>query len=242
VSAATYDGVTVHARTAPLRNRFRDRTRPWLLDLDAVPRLPQALGWLTRFDAADHLGDPAATIRANVDGFLADNGINLAGGRVLMLANARALGHVENPISVHWCYAADGTLAAVIAEVHNTYGDRHAYLLRPDDGAGDVTRHVEKQMYVSPFNPVAGTYRISVSAPEDRISVSVTLERDGHPPFVATLQATRRAHRPLLVEALCTAAGSWRTSALIRWQGIRLFLRGLRIEPRPVHPSQKAVS
>ena len=49
-----------------------------------------------------------------------------------MLANARALGHVFNPISIHWCYAADGGLAAVVAEVQNTYGDRHAYLLRPE--------------------------------------------------------------------------------------------------------------
>jgi hypothetical protein len=240
--AATYDGVTVHARTAPLANRFSYTTRPWLVDLNALPRLPRALTWLMRFDAADHLGDPAATIRANIDTFLATEGIDLTGGRVLMLANARALGRVENPISVHWCYDAGDSLAAVIAEVHNTYGDRHAYLQRPDDGGHSVMQHVDKQMYVSPFNPVAGTYRISVSAPGDRISVAVTLERDDQAPFVATLQATRRPRRHPLAEALGTAAGSWRTSALIRWQGIRLFLRGLRIEPRPVHPSQKAVS
>lgn len=238
----TYDGVVTHARTAPTINRFRYRTRPWLVDLDALPRLPGPLGWLVRFDPADHLGDPSGTLRGNVDRFLADAGIELPGGRVLMLANSRALGHVSNPISIHWCHAADGTLAAVIAEVQNTYGDRHAYLLRPEQAAGSVTGYVDKQMYVSPFNPVAGAYRISVSAPEERIAVAVTLDRPGAAPFVATLRATRRPDRPLLVEALATAAGSWRTSALIRWQGIRLFRRGLRIEPRPVHPPQKAVS
>jgi DUF1365 family protein len=239
---ATYDGVTVHARTAPLANRFRYTTRPWLVDLDALPRLPRALSWLARFDPADHLGDADATIRSNVEAFLATEGIDFAGGRVLMLANARALGRVENPISVHWCYSTDSTLVAVVAEVHNTYGDRHAYLLRPQPDSDSVTDYVEKRMYVSPFNPVAGSYRISVSPPGHRICVAVTLERDSQPPFVATLQAARRRHRPLLAEALGTAAGSWRTSLLIRWQGIRLFLRGLRIEPRPVHPQQKAVS
>ncbi len=238
----TYDGVVVHARSAPLANRFRYQTRPWLVDLDDVPRLASGLRWLARFDAADHLGDPSATLRGNVEAFLSDAGIDLAGGRVLMLANARALGHVSNPISIHWCYGPDGTLAAVVAEVQNTYGDRHAYLLRPAPAATAVTEYVEKQMYVSPFNPVDGIYRISVSDPGERIAVSVTLDRDGQPPFVATLQATRRARRPLLADALGTAAGSWRTTALIRWQGIRLFLRGLRIEPRPVHPPQKAVS
>jgi uncharacterized protein len=242
VVTATYDGVTVHARTAPLSNRFRYRTRPWLVDLDALPRLPRALSWLARFDAADHLGDPAGTIRSNVEAFLAENGLDVRGGQVLMLANARALGRVENPISVHWCYASDESLTAVIAEVQNTYGDRHAYLLRPDSQADAVTNHLDKQMYVSPFNPVAGTYRISVSPPDERISVAVTLERHGQPPFVATLRATRRTRRPLIAAAASTAAESWRTSALIRWQGIRLFRRGLRIEPRPIHPSQRAVS
>jgi DUF1365 family protein len=239
---ATYDGVTAHARSAPLRNSFRYRTRPWLVDLDALPRLPRALAWLARFDAADHLGDPAGTIRSNVEAFLAERGIDTTGGRMLMLANARALGRVENPISIHWCYTAAGTLAAVIAEVQNTYGDRHAYLLRPDPHSDAVTGHLDKGMYVSPFNPVAGSYRISVSPPEERISVAVTLERDGQPPFVATLRATRRTHRPLLAAAVGTAAESWRTSALIRWQGVRLCIRGLRIEPRPIHPAQKAVS
>jgi uncharacterized protein len=238
----TYDGVVAHARTAPVPNRFRYLTRPWLVDLHAVPRLPRGLRWLARFDAADHLGDPTATLGGNVEAFLAEAGIDITGGRVLMLANARALGHVANPISVHWCYAAGGSLAAVIAEVHNTYGDRHAYLLRPEQGAGAVTEYVEKQMYVSPFNPVAGVYRIAVSPPDERIAVAITLDRDDQPPFVATLQATRRASRPLLVDAIGTAVGSWRTSALIRWQGIRLVLRGLRIEPRPDHPPQKAVS
>jgi DUF1365 family protein len=238
----TYDGVVVHARTAPLANRFRYQTRPWLVDLDDVPQLPRGLRWLARFDAADHLGDPGATLRGNVETLLAETGIDLRGGRMLMLANARALGHVSNPISVHWCYAVDGTLAAVVAEVQNTYGDRHAYVLRPEPSAAGVTEYVEKQMYVSPFNPVDGTYRISVSEPAARIAVSVTLERAGQPPFVATLQATRRARRPLLADALGTAAGSWRTTTLIRWQGIRLFLRGLRVEPRPAHPPQKAVS
>jgi uncharacterized protein len=239
---ATYDGVTAHARTAPLCNSFRYRTRPWLVDLDALPQLPRGLAWLARFDAADHLGDPAGTIRSNVEAFLAENGIDTSGGRVLMLANARALGRVENPISIHWCYAAGGSLAAVIAEVQNTYGDRHAYLLRPDPEADAVTNHLDKAMYVSPFNPVAGSYRISVSPPEEQIAVAVTLTRDGQPPFVATLRATRRTRRPLLAAAMSTAAESWRTSLLIRWQGIRLFRRGLRIEPRPIHPPQKAVS
>jgi uncharacterized protein len=239
--ASTYATVVTHARQAPVRNRFRYATKAWLIDLDDVPQLPRGLRWLARFDAADHLGAPSASLRDNVNGLLASQGINLAGGRVVMLANARALGHAFNPISVHWCYGADGTLAAVVAEVHNTYGDRHAYVIRPD-ADGRVDARLDKAMYVSPFNAVGGHYRIAVSEPTERVSVSVTLEREGQPPFVATLQGRRQSPRPVLAAAVTTAATSLRVSALIRWQGIRLFLRGLHIEPRPTHPQQEAVS
>ena len=81
---------------------------------------------------SDHLGDPALDLRANVDAFLALHGVDLAGGRVLMLTNARSFGYVFNPLTVFWCYDRRGELVAVVAEVHNTYGDRHCYLLRPD--------------------------------------------------------------------------------------------------------------
>jgi uncharacterized protein len=241
VSATTYRTVVTHARQAPLRNRFRYRTGGWLVDLDRVPTLPRGLRWLASFEAKDHVGKPAESLRDNLNALLAAGGIDLTGGRILMLANARAFGHAFNPISVHWCYAADDALVAVIAEVHNTYGDRHAYLLRPD-ADGRVDELLDKAMYVSPFNPVDGQYRIAVSPPAERVSVSVTLLRADQPAFVATLQGTRRPPRAVLMAALETAATSARVSALIRYQGVRLYLRGLRIEPRPIHPSQEATS
>jgi uncharacterized protein len=239
-AAVTFDTVITHVRQAPLTSKFRYSSRSWLVDLDNLPRLPRGLRWLGGFEARDHLGDPSASLRDNVTRFLAHEGIDVAGGRLMMLANSRALGRAFNPISIHWCYAADGTLAAVIAEVHNTYGDRHAYLLRPD-GENRVDAQLDKAMYVSPFNPVDGRYRISVSAPEDRVSVSVRLDRDGQPPFVATLTGERRPSRGVLASAVGSAATSLRVSTLIRWQGIRLFVRGLRVEPRPIHPQQEGV-
>jgi hypothetical protein len=239
-SATTYRTVVSHARRAPLHHRFRYRASAWLVDLDDVPQLPRALRWLARFDAADHLGNPDATIRDNVLGLLAANGIDAPDARVLMLANARALGHVFNPISIHWCLASDDTVLAVVAEVHNTYGDRHAYVLRPA-ASGDVDCRLDKQMYVSPFNPVDGEYRITVSPPEEHVSVTVTLDRPGQPPFTASLRGVRRSPRSALHAAATTAAGSLRVTTLIRWQGVTLFRKGLRVEPRPIHVRQEAV-
>ena len=68
-----YEVTISHARSAPLRNVFRYRSYLWLVDLDHLPRVP----WLARFRARDHLGDPRASIRANLDRFLAARGVRL---------------------------------------------------------------------------------------------------------------------------------------------------------------------
>jgi Protein of unknown function (DUF1365) len=81
----------------------------------------------------DHLGDPSRPIRENLDRYLRSQGIDLAGGPVMMLAHARVPGYVFNPLTVYWCHRADGTLACVVAGAHNTCRHRHAHLLRPDD-------------------------------------------------------------------------------------------------------------
>ncbi len=109
-SAAIYDTRIAHVRHTPLRNAFSYRSYAWLVDLDDLPRPPRSLRALAQFRAEDHLGEPDRTLRQNVDALLALHGVDLSGGRILMLANARVLGYVFNPLSVFWCHHADGSL------------------------------------------------------------------------------------------------------------------------------------
>ena len=128
-----YDVRVRHVRAAPVRHIVDQRTYQWFVDVDDLPKLPGALRTLARFDARDHIARPGQSLRASVDAFLAAHEIDLAGGRVTMLAHARTLGYVFNPLTLFWCHDRAGRVAAVVAEVHNTYGGRHRYLLRPDD-------------------------------------------------------------------------------------------------------------
>ena len=227
-----------HARTDPLVHRFRHRSHTWLVDLDELPRLG-LLSPLARFEARDHLGDPGLTLRQNLDAFLRTRGVDLQGGRVLMLAMPRVLGTVFNPISIFWCHGPDGALACTVVEVHNTYGDRHAYLVQTDaDGRAEVT----KELYVSPYHDVSGSYRLTVPEPGDRLRVQVVLERPGHDPFVAALtgRALPATRRTVMRLALTQPLEPLAVSARIRWHGIRLWLRRLPVQPRPTH-RQEAV-
>ena len=162
-----------HTRRTPFARTFEHASTFWLVDLDDLPDH----GRLARFEARDHLGAPDRTLRHNVEAFLADNGVSLGegGGRILMAAHPRSLGHCFNPISVFWCFDDSGAQAGVVVEVHNTYGDRHAYLVHPDEQGRAQTK---KAMYVSPFHGVDGTYDVAVPLPTDRLHVAVTLR--GH--------------------------------------------------------------
>jgi DUF1365 family protein len=122
----------------------------------------------------------------------------------------------------------------VVVEVHNTYGDRHAYLVHPDEQGRAQT---DKAMYVSPFHGVDGTYDIAVPVPTDRLHVAVTLR--GHDtdapdgpasPFSASLTGTRSD-----LPVRRTAGAALRGSLQIRAHGIWLWARRLPIRPRPRH-------
>jgi DUF1365 family protein len=187
---------------------------------------------LGTFEARDHLGDPELPLKDNVERFLALNGVNTDGGRIVMAANARAFGYCFNPISVFWCHRRSGELAGVVVEVHNTYGDRHAYLVHPD---AQGRARVGKELYVSPFHGTDGWYELRVPVPVDDLLVSVSLHTDDGATFSVT-QTGRRTP----TSALRAAPQAIRGAIQIRSQGIRLWARRLPVRPRPVH-HQKGV-
>ncbi|MFD5036779.1 DUF1365 domain-containing protein [Streptomyces sp. NPDC058378] len=237
---ALYPCAITHVRTAPRKYALRHRTYLWLVDPDHPPRLPAVLRPLAGFDARDHFGGTAPTVRAGLERFLRARGVDLADGTVTMLTQARVLGHVFNPLTVYWCHRPDGTPLCVVAEVHNTYGERHCYLLHPDEAGRAATR---KDFYVSPFFPVDGGYRMRLPEPGPRLDLTVHLEREGARPFTATVRGTRRPGTPaqLLRLFLRHPFSTVVVSAAIRLHGTRLFLRRLPVQPRPRHRTQEGM-
>ncbi|MCE4942612.1 MULTISPECIES: DUF1365 domain-containing protein [Streptomyces] len=238
---ALYECAVGHTRTAPVSYSLRHRTYLWLIDIDHPPRLPRLLRPLARFEARDHFAGTAGTLRAGLERLLAAHDVHLDGGRVVMLAHARVLGHVFNPLTLYWCHDAGGTPVCVVAEVHNTYGERHCYVLRTDEAGRART---PKEFHVSPFFPVDGSYRMRLPEPGDRLDVTVQLRRGDTRPLTATVRGVRRPATPA---ALLRAAlrHPWSTAAVsvgIRRHGIALFLRGLPVHARPRHRSQEGMT
>ena len=235
---ALVEGRVTHTRRTPLRHRFSNAIYQWLVDVDDLPRMSRWLRPFSTFAASDHIGDPTASIRANIERFCAAQGVDITGNRLLMLANARVLGHTFDPLSVFWAIAPDESLTCIVAEVHNTYGERHAYLLQTDDLGKAV---VDKAFYVSPFFTVDGTYDLQFVLTPDKISSSIVLRQGGEAVFAATFRGTPRpvTGRRLATLLVKMPLMTHRTSLQIRIHGVWLWIRRLPVVPRPAHEPQE---
>ncbi|WP_307816474.1 DUF1365 domain-containing protein [Nocardioides limicola] len=227
-------GSVSHRRQLPIHYAFTHRAYQWLVDVDQLPTLPVLLRPLARFDAADHLDRGRhGGIRGDLAQFLSGHGLTLsASDRVLMLANARVLGHVFDPLTVFWVLDQADAVRAVVFEVHNTYRQRHAYLLEVDAHGRART---PKAFPVSPFNDLSGQYAVRVRFGPEQIHLSVGLDRDGTRVLTATSggRCVPATPRSLLRTVATHLLMTQRVTALIRLHGIRLWLRRLPVHPRP---------
>ena len=194
------------------------------------------------FADADH-GLGGSDALAWFDALLAEHGIADAAGEVWLQTYPRIFGFTFKPVSFWYAHRADGSLCAVVAEVNNTFGERHCYLI--EGAAYGQTRVADKVFHVSPFCSVAGEYRFRFmrtqadGAPE-RLVARVELHQDGaaliHTSVSGELQpinqqTLRRAtwSHPLITLGVL---------ARIHWQALRLSLKRVPFHSKPRPPEQ----
>jgi uncharacterized protein len=243
-AAALYFGEVMHARLKPMGHRFSYRVMSLLIDLDRLedadrqsPLFGVNRAALYSFNEAGHGDRDGSSLRAYAQRCAAERCIDLTGGRVLLLCYPRLLGYTFNPLSVYFCYRADGTLGLLIYEVRNTFGDIHSYPLavKSDDvsDAGVRQQH-DKLFYVSPFIEMAMRYHFRVSPPAEDVKLRI-LETDREGPLLAaTFHGRRRAltSAALLRAFFALPLVTFKIVAAIHWEALRLWLKGARLVPR----------
>jgi DUF1365 family protein len=249
-------GPVRHVRLKPKRHAFAYSHYFWLLPMRQLARQPQAVvnrqRWgLLSFHDADH-GEGGSDALAWLDGVLAQSGLalpELQQGEVWLQTFPRVLGFAFKPVSFWWVHRADRSLAAVVAEVNNTFGERHAYVL---SGAGlklggELT--ARKVFHVSPFCAVTGGYRFrfmrtgawGAGAPEgaDRLIACVNHDDEAGP----LLQTSQAGTLQPLTPASARHAFwgwplmTWGVVARIHWQALRVWLKGVPFHRKPEPPA-----
>lgn len=195
MNSSLYRGHVMHARLEPVRHAFSYPVYFFGLDLDELPALAEHVrglaynrrNVLSIWDR-DYLDEAAGTIRDKLQRFLQPLTGPEEVTRIFLVTAARFLGYVFNPVSFYYCYSANGSLRCAVAEVNNTFRERHLYVLdqpRIDNGAACF--QAAKAFHVSPFNDLQGDYFFSFSPPHPEVDVRVDILREGRVVFKSQL-------------------------------------------------------
>lgn len=246
-ASCLYIGAVMHRRFKPRTHRLNYRVFWCLFDLDELPRLPARLRLFSLkgfnmfgFRTADHGDGSGRPLRTQVEAHLATAGIDLGGGAIRLLCMPRLLGFVFNPISVYYCYDRRSALKAMLYQVHNTFGQRHSYLIPVESKPGEpLEQRCLKAFYVSPFMDMDIAYRFRVLPPDERVALAIESSDALGPVLFASLAGER--HRltdaALLRAFLSFPLMTLKVVAGIHWEALKLWIKGMRMRPRPPAPS-----
>ena len=253
MTSSLYECQVMHARFSPRPHRFVYRIFLFAIDLDELEALHRELPLfsaerrnLYSFRDADFLptaeplhnssqspGSTTAgrsTLKQRVVAHLAAQGVDLTGGRVVLVTLPRVFGYLFNPVSFYFCYDRTGAPIAALAEVTNTFKEMKPFFLGPDTQAaapGEFHLRVPKNFYVSPYSDVDVTFDFTLRAPGEKLSVQIDDYVGAERTLTSVLQGPRRAltGTRLAWFTLKYPLITLRVISLIHWHAFLLWLK-----------------
>lgn len=248
-AAVLYRGDVMHARLKPVLHRFVYRVLNILIDLDRLAEADRQSRLfavnrrgLFSFHERDHGPLDGTPLASYVRSVAADAGVDLDGGRILLLCYPRLMGYAFNPLSVYYGYDARGRLALLIYEVRNTFGEHHSYVcpVRPGEESVAGTRQTcAKRFYVSPFIGMDMRYHFRLSPPREDVKIRILETDAGGPLLSATFHGRKEPlTSPHLIAAfLALPFVTLKVMGGIHYEAARLWLKGAHLVPRPQRAS-----
>ena len=248
-------GRVMHARLSPFVHHFAYRIFCMRYRIDRFNELKQFNSWLfgvdrsrlVSFQSRDHGARDGSDLMSWLHTRLLDASIALTVGAVWLQCFPRVLGYVFNPVSFWFVHDQQGVLRAILAEVNNTFGQRHQYLLvAPDRQAINENSELEcaKVFHVSPFFAVSGRYKFKLQriGQADRVAIDYFDPADGARPVLITALLTKSApySTQRLVNMLMTMPMmTFGVMLRIHWQAFKLWRKGAKYHAVPALPDQE---
>lgn len=240
-----FEARITHTRFAPKPYALAHRLTYLTVALSDLPRLPRAFFSRNRFGLFSlhdrDYGERGGDMESWISSAFRTAGLQKPAGRIVLVTLPRVFGFVFNPVSFWLCHDQAGALSAVLAEVNNTFGERHCYLCRMPDGGpitSDTEIEAEKVFHVSPFLPADGQYKFRFVQNGDRLSIKIDLYREERRILSATIAGRRTTltSGALLKSFLRHPFPTIQVIMLIHYHAARLYLRGLKYISKPEPP------
>jgi len=239
--ATFYAGRVGHIRHTPFRHRFDYRIYMLAVDVDRIDDVAgtsklfshNRAGLISLHDK-DHGFRDGRGLRAYAESALSAQGLQAFGANIQFVTMPRLLGYAFNPISFYFCRDAAGRLGAVLHQVKNTFGDQVGYLM-PVRGEGVIRQHARKTMHVSPFFDMNGGYRFALTAPGEKLTVSIQYGAAAQKRMTATMILAARPFTDASILRLLAEMplAPLKVMTAIHWQALKLFLRGAEFHNVP---------
>lgn len=262
-------GTVWHKRYTPRGHEFSYTVFYGLFDLDELPHLDRR-SWLFGVDRAALFslhqtdyglkpGQNGKDLKKRITDLVKQQcGEEIK--RVELLTMPRVFGYAFNPISVYYCYAANSALSHVIYEVNNTFGERFSYMFSVKERNGKLASHeCDKQLHVSPFFDVSGSYRFRQDKDANTIRLAIDYQSDvpdltpeltssqsinaeenksSQKAFSATMSLRKKkfSAQNLLRISARIPFGTLKVMAAIHWQALLLWIKKHRIFRKPPRP------
>ena len=235
-------GQVRHQRLRPAAHAFEASTFFLVLPMRALRAQPcralkrNGFGLVSWHDA-DH-GDGRADALEWLESLLAAQGVADADGEVWLQTYPRVLGYAFKPVSFWYCHRADGSLAAVVAEVNNTFGERHCYFLQGPELAFVREVQARKVFHVSPFCDVHGRYRFRFMRAGERIVARVEHDDPEGPLLITSVSGTLQPLSGASARAAFIRMPMMTLAVIVRihWHALRLWLKRVPFFSKPDAP------
>jgi len=254
MNSRIFIGQVKHERLKPVRHQLAYPLYVYCFDLDELTELDRTLplfGYNRPRPASlydrDYLDDSDGTVREKLTRFLEAEGYADAVTTIMLVTSARYFNYIFNPVSFYYCFSRRGDLVCVVAEVNNTFGERHVYIPRrtENEGNGFPARFsAPKHFHVSPFNDMTGSYEFVFSDIRKELFIRINLYRDDELAFYAELWGTpvpltASGHAKVL---LSHPLIPHLTIPRIYWEAVKLFfVRKLPYHEKPVPLSMMTI-
>lgn len=253
MNSSIVNGFVFHKRFFPAEHHFRYPLVMVCLDLDELNRLDRTCrgfaynGWgLASIRDQDYLSPGPDAIKMKLERLLADAGyLHEEHHRVMMVTAPRRILGVFNPVSFYLCLRPDNSINCVVAEVNNTFGERHVYILQPEPHPKSYRASAVKRFHVSPFNHVQGGYEFHFAPIETGIDIRIIYRVDGQKKFVARYWGERTPlnSQNLLALSLRHPLSAYLTTMRILREAAALYFRKkLAYVSRPVSTHRMTLS